>query len=60
MVTQYTGNKPREWFPYNVVIVSPNTYEYKNGEFVLDSFGHYERIATYKEGRITDITYRKI
>ena len=34
MVTQYTGKKPREWFPYNVIIVSPNTYEYKNGEFV--------------------------
>ena len=36
MITQYTGNKPREWFPYNVVIISPNTYEYENGEFVLD------------------------
>ena len=60
MVTQYTGNKPREWFPYNVVIISPNTYEYENGEFVLDSSGHYERIVTYKEGKVADITYRKI
>lgn len=60
MITYYIGHKPREWFPYNVVIASPNTYEYKNGEFILDDNGHYERIATYKEGRITDITYRKI
>ena len=60
MVTQHTGNKPREWFPYNVVIVSPNTYKHENGEFVLDSSGQYERIITYKEGKVADITYRKI
>ena len=60
MITQHTGNKPREWFPYNVVIVSPNTYKYENGEFVLDSSGHYERIVTYKKGKVSYITDRKI
>lgn len=59
MVTHYSGNsKPREWFPYNVTLVSPETYEYHNGKFVLGN--GYKQIITYKEGSVSEITYNKI